>query len=216
MLSVSERTFRSRNAGPKAKLPGLRPTCLKSWDKERMQLAHTAVMKENMSIRCAAAAYCVPKSTLADRVSERIQAGAHSGPERYLDDEEEAQLVHFALGAAQMGYAKTKKEIMLIVEALLEIKGKSVQISNGWWEAFRRRHPSITLRSAEKLSYARFVATDQELLNSYYDLLYTTMEEYYLFDCPSQIWNADETGMPFDHKPEKVVAEKGQKVSNLI
>lgn len=72
-------------------------------------------------------------------------------------------------------------------------------------------HPTLTLRSAEKLSYARFVATDQDLLNNYFDLLHETMEEDSLFDSPAQIWNCDETGLPLDHKSEKVIAELGQK-----
>ena len=98
------------------------------------------------------------------------------------------ELVKFVLEAARMGYAKTKKKVMVIVKELLTEKGKKeVHISNGWWESFRRRHPSITLRSAEKLSYARFIATDQDVLDNYYDLLQSVMETYKLFDSPAQL-----------------------------
>jgi len=38
--------------------------------------------------------------------SGRVEFGLHSGPARYLTDEEE--LVNFICGCASMGYAKTK------------------------------------------------------------------------------------------------------------
>ena len=132
-----------------------RPAHLKQWDEERMKQAYEAVKSKKMSIRHAAKAFSVPKSTLADRASGRVKFGSHSGPERYLDDEEERQLVRFIIGAAKMGYAKTKKEVLLIAEELLANKGREITLSNGWWESFHKRHPSLTLRSAEKLSYAR-------------------------------------------------------------
>ena len=157
------------------------------WDEDQKKMAFSAVMTKEMTVRRAAETYNVPKSTLADRVSGHVKSCSHSGPQRYLDDEEQKQLVTFLIGAARMGYAKTKKEVKVIVEELIAQKGKEVHISNGWWEGFRHRHPSLTLRSAEKLSYARFVATDQDLLNNYYDLLHTTMEEYELFEAPTQI-----------------------------
>ena len=87
---------------------------------------------------------------------------SHSGPTRYLSDEEEAELVHFWTGSALMGYARTKMDVMAIVNQIIEHKGiKKGPVSNGWWESFRRRHPHLTLRTVEKLSYSRFIATDQ-------------------------------------------------------
>ena len=32
-----------------------------------------------------------------------------------------------------------------------------------------------------------------------------------LTDCPAQIYNMDETGVPLDHRPPSVVAKRGQK-----
>lgn len=76
-----------------------------------------------MSIRKAAETFDVPRSTLSDRVSGRTKLGAHSGPERYLTDDEELQLERFILGAANMGFARTKKEILAIVAELMAYKG---------------------------------------------------------------------------------------------
>ena len=144
-------------------------------------------------------------------MSGRVAFGSHSGPKRYLSDEEETDLVHFLCRVASLGYAKTKKEVMAIVEEIVAGKGKEVHVSNGWWESFRKRHPIVALRSAEKLSYARLAATDPQIISSYFDLLEQTLTEYNLFDSPAQIFNCDETGLPLEHTPPCVVSIKGQK-----
>ena len=48
-------------------------------------------------------------------------------------------------------------------------------------------------------------------MNDYFEKLKKTMEGNNLMNNPSQIYNVDETGMPLDHHPPKVVAVKGQK-----
>jgi len=47
-----------------------------------------------------------------------------------------------------------------------------------------------------------------------YTLIYTlesTLKEYQLEDCPGQIYNMDETGMPLDPRPPNIIAKSGQK-----
>ena len=66
-----------------------RPSKLKAWDDYQMERALNAVMTQELTIRRAAETYAAPKSTLADRVSGHVKPGSHSGPERYLTDEEE-------------------------------------------------------------------------------------------------------------------------------
>ena len=110
-------------------------------------------------MRHAAEQYGIPSSTLlSDRITGKVKFGAHSGPERYLSSEEEKELVSFICQSARMGYAKTRTEVLAIVENFLSSKGKKVTLSNGWWLSFKKRHPTITLRTVEKLSYARPVA----------------------------------------------------------
>ena len=48
-------------------------------------------------MRRAAEEYQVPRSTLYDRVSGKVQFGAKSGSTRYLNDQEESELVNFLL-----------------------------------------------------------------------------------------------------------------------
>ena len=188
-----------------------RPKHYKLWEKETLHSACDAVAK-GMSIRRAEAEYGIPKSTIHDRVIGRVQMGAVSGPQRYLSDNEEAELVRFLLGCAKVGYAHTRKQIITIVQRYLQDKkGLTVNLSNGWWQKFRLRHEELTVRTAERLAYCRAVATDQAILNSYFDLLEQTLTDNDLLSAPSRIFNVDETGFPLEHKPEKVVVAKGCK-----
>ena len=61
-----------------------RPKTLKSWDEGSMQQAMDAVRDRRCTIREAAVTYEVPKSTLGDRISGRVQMGVKSGPPTYL------------------------------------------------------------------------------------------------------------------------------------
>ena len=74
----------------------------KQWSKEDLKLAIKAV-KDGWTIRRAAEEFGVPKSTLYDRVSGHVAFEARSGPPRYLNDQEEKQLVNFLIGCAKVG-----------------------------------------------------------------------------------------------------------------
>lgn len=87
-----------------------------------------------------------------------------SGPPKYLTDEEESDLVDFLANCAKIGYARTRKQVIALVQ---HMKGIEVTVTNGWWESFRRRHPDITLRTAEKLAYVRMVSSSSDILDNY-------------------------------------------------
>ena len=72
-----------------------------------MDKACCDVREGQLSIQRAAESYQVPKSTLSDHVTGRVSEGSHSGPSRYLTDEEEAAF--FWLGLPMWGMQKPKK-----------------------------------------------------------------------------------------------------------
>ena len=87
----------------------------------------------------------------------------------------------------------------------------SRSVSHGWWDAFQRRHPRLSIPTAEGLGYARAVAFDPVVINRYYDMLEATLRDNGLWDLPAQVFNCDETGMPLNPSTSKVVATKGTK-----
>lgn len=125
-----------------------RPKQYKEWPDDEMSKALKAVMIEGMSVQKAAEMYSVPKSTLGDKVSGRTHDGtSHSS--RYLSDDEEEELAiaSYNIGCASIGYPKTVKEILARVQRMLSVRGAQCSVEYGRWEAFRRRHPNLSLRS---------------------------------------------------------------------
>ena len=192
-----------------ASTSSVRPSKYKAWDETKMARALMAVTKEGMTVRQAATHYGLPKSTLGDRVSGRVVTGATSGPATYLDQDEEEELVKFLLRCSEIGYAKSRKQVLSLVKRLMEKKRDNAPVTSGWWQSFCGRHPNLTLRAPAPLSKARAEATDPAMLTRYFDLLEEVLTENDLLDRPCQIFNMDESGMPLDPPHVKVVAERG-------
>ena len=91
-----------------------------------------------------------------------------------------------------------------------------MSLSPGWWQSFKKRHPTLTLRTAAPLSYARAVCSSPEILSQYYDLLEKTLVDNDLDGKPAQIFNMDETGFPLDPRPPLVIAPVGAKYVSQI
>ena len=134
------------------------------WDDVRMQNAMMAVEKGE-PVRRAAEMFNVPKSTLHDHITGKVMFGARSGPDPYLTVEEEEELASFLIQTAKIGYPHTKKQIISLVQQIIDSKGIDTTVTNGWWERFSQRHPSMTLRVAVPFSIARAMATDVDVLN---------------------------------------------------
>ena len=103
------------------------------WQDVSMQ---KAAVEEGLSLRKAAELYEVPKSTLYDRVTGRTKFGAKSGPEGYLIAVEEAELLNFLLRCSDIGYAHSRKQILSIVQRIVDGKGINTIVTIGWWERF--------------------------------------------------------------------------------
>ena len=110
-----------------------------------------------------------------------------------------------------IGYAKTRGEVLAIVERVLSSRGIEKTVTNGWWEGFVKRHPYLTLRTAAPLSRQRAISSDPAVMSRYFHLLEQTIEDNGLGGKPCNIFNMDETGMPLDFKPLKTIHHKGER-----
>ncbi len=176
-----------------------------------MQKAVAAVEKQGESIRRVSEKYGIPRSTLHDHISGKVEHGSKPGQASYLSPEEEEELVSFLVKCARIGYPHTRKQVMSLVQEIVNAKGIITTISDGWWERFKQRHPMITLRVAAPLSYARAMASDRDSLNNYFDLLEDTLKSNEIFNDASRIFNCDETGIPLNPPSSKVVDKVGAK-----
>ena len=124
--------------------------------------------------------------------------------------------MNFLYGCARIGYPRTRKQVLTIVQEHLIKKGSSKVVTNGWWQRFSKRHENLSLRTAAPLSLPRAKAMDRDTIDHYFEVLESTMRENGIITKPGQIFNCDETGIPLAPKPPKVIAKRGEKNPSYI
>ena len=97
-----------------------RPAKLRIWSNQSMLQAMETVKSGYMGMNRTAIEHGVPRTSLKDRLSGRVIHGTNIGPEPYLTQEEEKQLVEFLVNCCKMGYGKTRGEVLKIVEAIMK------------------------------------------------------------------------------------------------
>ena len=97
-----------------------------------------------------------------------------------------------------------------MAQEVVNKKGKEDKVTTSWWKSFVGRHPEISLRVSESVSRARALGMSRLAIDKYFELLSEVLDKGELNNSPCQI-NLDETGMPLDPSPPKIVAKKGQK-----
>ena len=73
-----------------------------------------------------------------------MTVGDRSRPTPYLSSEEEDEMVSFLNGCLLIGYAHTKKQIVALVQRVVDSKGLNVEVGDGWWKSFMKRHGTLT------------------------------------------------------------------------
>ena len=117
-----------------------RPNKRKQWSDEEMVAAVRAV-KSGMGVKRAAEQHGVHLTTLRDCISGRVTHGTKPGPKPYLTQEEEKELGSFLKSWAEVGYGKTRRDVMHIVQRVATNRGvlKGNKLSSGWWRRFLER-----------------------------------------------------------------------------
>ena len=185
----------------------------KQWTNIQMEKAMEAVMS-GVGINRAAMEHGVPRTTLKDRISGRVDHGDNPGPAPYLSKEEEKELGAFLKRSAALGYGKSRKQVMAIAEIYVKHEKrtlKAAQITQGWWRQFLTRQKDLSLRRGDNTSHIRMDAINPETIAQYFKLLKETLEQNKLMNSPQQIYNVDETGVPLDPKGLSVFAVTGSK-----
>ena len=109
-----------------------------------MQEAMKAVHEGKMSINRAAMEHGVPPTTPKDCLSGRVKHGTKPGPKPYLSLEEEEELAHFLVNCSKMGYGKTQRQVLQMVEEIAIKKGVTIKknVSDWWFRRFNSTDPS--------------------------------------------------------------------------
>ena len=150
-----------------------RPVVRKQWSDKQMTDAISSVQNDHLSGNRAADLHGVPRSTLKDRLSGRVQHGVNPGPKPYLSKEEESELADHLIHVANLGYGKTCRDVKCLVEryAIQKKVLKGSAISNGWWQRFLQRNPNLKLRRGDGTSGIRMDVANAENMRAYFEEL---------------------------------------------
>lgn len=192
---------------------------LSSWTEDDMQKAIKA-FREGRSQRHAADLFGVPHSCLQRRLqSGQDKPSKNKGRQTTFTAEQENELVSRILKLCACGFGLDCNSVRRVAFEFAESNHIKTNFSienrmagSDWLAGFRKRNPSIALRKAEGLSFARCNGLNKDDVVEYFSLLKETMERLDLLHKPNLIYNADESGCAMNNKPiKKVFAEKGSK-----
>jgi len=109
------------------------------------------------------------------------------GPVRYLNAEEEKTLVTFLKHCSEVGYGKTRKEVLPIAERVALDKNilRGTTISPGMVEEF---HGNLSLRRRDNTAHSRMDAANAETMQHYFDLLQDVLTKNVLMNVLHQIY----------------------------
>ena len=187
-----------------------------NWKFEDLERVVEEVREGKVSVREAAAKYCVPKSTVHDHSSMKVKQISRPGPPPVLTVEEENELEQWIIKMAEIGYGQCRQQVITMVKKILDTHKRPNPFPDNtpgkdWWYAFLQRHPKISLRTPQALEACRAKACTPSTLSGWYTDFEQFLLIHNLIDKPSKIWNCDESGFSLCPKSSKVLATCGAK-----
>ncbi|XP_071109876.1 uncharacterized protein [Haliotis cracherodii] len=175
-----------------------------------------AVNAKQMSARKAAVAFGIPKSTLHDKLSNKVPLVYRKGPSPILSKDEERHLSDWAIHMSSIGYGRTRDELLDTVQKIIKLDGRENPFTDDrpgrdWFRAFLKRNPTISVRTPTQLSKERAMVSQQKIAD-WFDTFTTYIADKTDSDIlhdPSRLYNADESGFPMCPKSGRVLAERG-------
>ena len=174
------------------------------------------VKKKGGGLREASRRFNVPVETLRRRVLGVVEEGSKPGPATVLTENEEQRLVSYIVEMADKGFGLSRDDIRSTAYRMAEACGRQHPFKNemagrAWLDGFFKRHPHLTLRKPQPLSYSRAVSANLDTINDYFAKLAALYARLNILTKPMQIYNMDECGISVVHTPGKVVTELGRK-----
>ena len=117
---------------------------------------------------------------------------------------------------ADRGFGLVPDDLRRLAYVIISKSGRSHPFQNGmagraWIDEFRKRHPQITLRSRQPLSFCRAMMANMSVVDNFFAKLGALYGHLNLINKPMQVFNIDETGISIVHKPGRVLCEISRK-----
>ncbi|XP_069133297.1 uncharacterized protein [Argopecten irradians] len=155
--------------------------------KKRVQFSAENMAQTIQSVRDgkpkmrAARLFGVPKTTLLDKLANRVpEAATKPGAKPVLTFAEENTLVNYAHLMADIGYPITRKEICYEVKRLMDMDGRKTPFTENppgynWYMGFLQRHPTLSERTPQALGHER-AHISMPMIESWYDKMFNFLK----------------------------------------
>lgn len=174
-------------------------TQLNAQQEGRLQLAIQAIKNGHIaSIRSAAKAFEVPRSTLQDRIKGTEYVHERHQPMSKLTNSEEESLERWILSLDKRGVAPRADMVRDMANLLIAKRGDTTDatppstVGKNWVANYIQRRPNIQLRRSRKYDYQRAKCENKKLIKDWFNQVQDAIIEYGISD--EDIWNFDETG----------------------
>jgi DDE superfamily endonuclease/helix-turn-helix, Psq domain len=196
-----------------------------NWTKDDLNKAVEDVKANTFTIRAAARAYQIPRSTLQQYVNSNTrkhQLSAEHSPGkvgRYpvLGKDFEKELCEHAKQLSDLYFGITKEQMCKLAYELAWKNGirhvfnvDKQSAGDDWFQGFIERNPTISLRKPESTSIARVIGFRRSEVSRFFENLAQVFEKEKID--ASRIYNIDETGMStVQQQKQKILAQTGKK-----
>ena len=188
----------------------------KLWSQESMTRAMESMVKDGKGLREVARSHGVPVETLRRRFIGSVEMDCKPGPATIFTKEEEDKFCEYLVLMADIGYGLTREMVMHLAYMLAERlqkkhNFKEDKAGRSWFDGFMKRHPQLTRRTPQPLSYCRALCSNPNILSSFFGKLGEVYGKLNILTKPMLVFNCDETGVSIVHKPGKVIAQLGRR-----
>jgi len=140
----------------------------------------------------------VPRSTLQGTINGRPTKLESCAKRGLLTAEEEEVLVRYLLEAAQQGFPDTRRQLLLHVSEIVQLKAPewTIEVNKNWSDNFLHRHHDHLARYwLTSLTTVCGGAANRDTVDAWFNLLEEMVQQYNI--CPETLFNMDETSVAF-------------------
>lgn len=190
-----------------------------------IEAAANKVISKNISVRQAALAYNVPRTTLLRHLTSFNASNAdvfvykaNNAVKKVFEVAEELLLVEYLKTAAALHYGLTVREVRKLAFQFAKANMKTYpptwdanqEAGNQWFRYFMTTYKNeLSLRKPEATSLSRLTSFNKTNVQAFFANYERALSKGKF--PPHRVWNVDETGISTVHAPPKIIAGKGVK-----
>lgn len=185
------------------------------YTEEELVNAVNTIMRKEKSLNQVNKETGIPKSTLSNKVNNKVPILRKMGPSTILSLNEEDKIVNWILAKAKVGFPVHPENIKDSIQKVLKSfprknPFKDDRPGKKWLFSFLKRHQEIGKRHTEIISKARAAVTENSIRLWFDGVSSFLKEEGYsdLLCDGKRIINCDETGIQLCPKTGKVLGPK--------